>query len=343
MTRLTLAIDVMGGDYGPRVTVPAAMQALASSNHLHLLLVGNPDIIKPFLSDVDPVLYSRLQIIGAEKVVSDESSLRTALKNSAGTSMRSALEQVQSGSAGACVSAGNTGVLMALAKQLLLPCEGIHRAALFTLLPHRQSGKTVVLDLGANVATDSKTLMQFALMGSVVAEELLTIPCPRVALLNIGREETKGMERLHEAATALRGSASVNYMGYLEGNDLLSGKCDVLVCDGFSGNIMLKTMEGVAKMFLSLLTETMNPNQAGQHSDFYPGAGKDLLRRVEHLDPDQHNGACLLGLQGTVVKSHGAANQKAFFAAIQQAEQAVRVQLTERIATRLQAVLPKSD
>jgi len=341
---LTLAVDAMGGDFGPCVTVPAALQALASHTQLVLLLVGDPDIISSFLAKADSSLLGRVQVIPAESVIASDAKPSQAIRNSRGSSMRVALELVKEGKAQACVSAGNTGALMGLAKLLLKPLEGIDRPALMTVLPHQQHGKTVVLDLGANVDSDSAMLVQFAIMGSVMAEEVLAINQPRVALLNIGQEETKGLEAIRAASAVLRQSPQINYIGYLEGNDLLTGKTDVLVCDGFVGNVTLKTMEGVVRMFLSLLKSS---GEGKKRAWWLKLLGrwlqKRLAKRFGHLNPDQYNGACLLGLRGTVIKSHGAANQRAFTVAIEQAEQAVRKQVPERIAARLDAVLARSD
>lgn len=344
MPRLTLAIDAMGGDFGPCVTVPAAMQALASNTQLHLLLVGDPDNISSFLAKADSALLARLQVIPAESVIASDAKPSQAIRHSRGTSMRLALELVKEGRAQACISAGNTGALMGLAKMMLKPLDGIERPALMTVLPNQLKGKTVVLDLGANVESDSAMLVQFAVMGAVMAEEVLSIQSPRVALLNIGQEETKGLSSIRDAAVILRASPEINYIGYLEGNDLLTGKTDVMVCDGFVGNVTLKTMEGVVRMFLSLLkSQGEGKKRAWWMTLLARLIKKRLEKRFGHLNPDQYNGACLLGLRGTVIKSHGAANQRAFAAAIEQAEQAVARQVPERIAARLQAVLPKSE
>ncbi|MGV3346294.1 phosphate acyltransferase PlsX [Enterobacteriaceae bacterium LUAb1] len=343
MTRLTLAIDAMGGDFGPRVTVPAALQALVSNPSLCLLLVGNPDIIMSLLAKADSEPKARLQIIAAESVIANDAK-PAQIRNSRGSSMRIALELVKEGKAEACVSAGNTGILMALAKMLLTPLDGIRRPALVTVLPNQQHKKTVVLDLGANTGSDSTMLVQFAIMGAVMAECVLDVVQPRVALLNIGQEEAKGLESIRAAATLLRRSEAINYIGYLEGNDLLAGKADVLVCDGFVGNVTLKTLEGVIRMFLSLLKSPKGAEKQGWWLK-WPGRflQKALVKRFAHLNPDQYNGACLLGLHGTVIKSHGAANQHAFAAAIEQAGQAVQRQISQQIALRLEDVLPKSD
>ncbi|MEH2920851.1 phosphate acyltransferase PlsX [Samsonia erythrinae] len=348
MTRLTLALDAMGGDFGPCVTVPAALQALASNPVLNLLLVGDPAAITPLLAKVDSELLSRLDVVPAESVIASDARPSQAIRASRGTSMRIALELVKEGRAQACVSAGNTGALMGLAKLLIKPLEGIERPALVSVLPHQQRGKTVVLDLGANVDCDSTMLVQFAVMGSVMAEEVLALTNPRVALLNIGEEESKGLSTIRDAAAQLKEAPSINYIGYLEGNDLLTGKTDVMVCDGFVGNVTLKTVEGMVRMFLSLLkSPASDPTKKQKQSWWLKWLGRwlktRLSKRFSHLNPDQYNGACLLGLRGTVIKSHGAANQKAFAVAIEQAMQAVRRQLPERIAARLQAVLPKSD
>lgn len=334
----------MGGDFGPCVTVPASLQALASNLQLHLLLVGDPDIISPLLVKADPSLLERLQVVPAESVIAGDAKPSQAIRASRGTSMRIALELIKSGEAQACVSAGNTGALMGLAKMLIKPLDGIERPALMTVLPNQQRGKTVVLDLGANVECDSTMLVQFAVMGAVMAEEVLGIAQPRVALLNIGEEETKGLDNIREASAVLKKTQAINYIGYLEGNDLLTGKTDVMVCDGFVGNVTLKTMEGVIRLFLSLLKSS---SEGGKQAWWLKLLGRWLQKRVArrfgHLNPDQYNGACLLGLRGTVIKSHGAANQNAFAVAIEQAVQAVQRQVPDRIAARLEAVLPKSD
>ncbi|HAS1353765.1 TPA: phosphate acyltransferase PlsX [Enterobacter hormaechei] len=344
LTRLTLALDVMGGDFGPTVTVPAALQALNSNSQLTLLLVGNPDTITPLLAKADFEQRSRLQIIPAQSVIASDARPSQAIRNSRGSSMRMALELVKEGRAQACVSAGNTGALMGLSKLLLKPIEGIERPALVTVLPHQQKGKTVVLDLGANVDCDSTMLAQFAVMGSVLAEDVLGINNPRVALLNIGEEETKGLDSIRDAAEILKQVPSINYIGYLEANELLTGKTDVLVCDGFTGNVTLKTMEGVVRMFLSLLKSQGDVKKRSWWLIILKRwLQKSLTRRFSHLNPDQYNGACLLGLRGIVIKSHGAANQRAFTVAIEQAVQAVQRQVPQRIAARLGSVLAKSD
>ncbi|MFT4463760.1 MAG: phosphate acyltransferase PlsX [Sodalis sp. (in: enterobacteria)] len=344
MRRLTLVLDAMGGDFGPAVTVPAALQALVSYPQLELLLVGNPAAINPLLVKTDSVLRERLTVIPAESVITSDAKPSQAIRASRGTSMRVALELIKDGRAQACVSAGNTGALMGLAKLVLKPLDGIERPALMVVLPHQKQGKTVVLDLGANVACDGPMLAQFAVMGAVMAEHIVGVNNPRVALLNIGEEETKGLDPIQHAAALLRDVPSINYIGYLEANKLLTGKTDVLVCDGFVGNVTLKTMEGVIRVFLSLLKSSGESGRQGWPIQWVKRWMKRRqIRQFGQLNPDQYNGACLIGLRGTVIKSHGAANQRAFTAAIEQAMQAVERQIPERIAARLDAVLPKSD
>ncbi|SFC97329.1 phosphate:acyl-[acyl carrier protein] acyltransferase [Pragia fontium DSM 5563 = ATCC 49100] len=332
----------MGGDFGPCVTVPAALQALASNPALNIQLVGNPAAIQPLLNSNSPDILERINIVPAEFMVANDAKPSQAIRNSRGTSMRIALDLVKSGEAQACVSAGNTGVLMGLAKLMLKPLEGIERPALVSALPNQKGGETLLLDLGANVECDSDMLVQFAVMGAVMAEEILQIPNPRVALLNIGEEESKGLDNIQAAAAILRNVQQINYIGYLEGNDLLTGETDVLVCDGFVGNVTLKTLEGVVRVFLSLLSSGKKKRLWWMKIISY-WLKKSLSKRFGHLNPDRYNGACLLGLRSSVIKSHGAANQQAFTVAIEQAVQAVEREVPTQIAARLQAVLPKSE
>ncbi|ATN00940.1 MULTISPECIES: phosphate acyltransferase PlsX [Proteus] len=345
MTNLTIALDAMGGDFGPRITVPACLRALASNPHLKILLVGQPDSISSLLANQNAELISRLQVIPAEHIVANDAKPSQAIRASKGTSMRVALDLVKTGEAQACVSAGNTGVLMGLAKLRLNAIDGIERPALVSVLPNQKKGKTVVLDLGANVNCDSKMLVQFAVMGAVMAEEIAEIDSPKVALLNIGEEESKGLDNIREAATVLKSTPNINYIGYVEGNELLTGKTDVLVCDGFAGNVSLKTMEGVIRVFLSLIksSTTENKKTSWWIKILKKWLQKRLIKRFGHMNPDQYNGASLLGLRGIVIKSHGGANESAFTAAIEQAVHAVERKIPERIASRLTTVLPKSD
>ncbi|MGL4601046.1 MAG: phosphate acyltransferase PlsX [Plesiomonas sp.] len=341
MTRLTIALDVMGGDFGPRVTIPAALQSLTSNSQLHLLLVGDQQIISSYLKSASADLRSRLEVIHTQHTISNEMRPSVAIRRSRDTSMRKVLELLRDGHACACVSAGNTGALMGLATMILKPLAGIERPALVAALPNIQRGKTLLLDLGANVDSSASMLFQFAVMGAVLAEELYAVRSPQVALLNIGEEEVKGNDTIRQAAEYLKQCPDICYQGYIEGNHILTGKADVVVCDGFVGNVTLKTMEGVAHLFLSQLRSKTQTHSVLRF------LGRWLLKkafsRMGELNPDQYNGASLLGLRGIVVKSHGGANQQALVCAIEQAAQEVHRQVPARIAARLDAVLLKSD
>lgn len=331
----------MGGDFGPCITVPASLQALASNPSLIIQIVGDPLAIQSLLANIKPEILKRLHIIPAQLMIANGAKPSYAIRNSRDTSMRIALDLVKDGQAQACVSAGNTGALMGLSKLMLKPLEGIERPALVTALPSQNGGKMLLLDLGANVECDCEMLVQFAVMGAVMAEEILQISNPRVALLNIGEEESKGLDNIRAAAAILRNAQQINYIGYLEANDLLTGETDVLVCDGFVGNVALKTLEGVVRVFLSLLSGKRKRSWWLKLIGYW--FKKSLSKRFGYLNPDRYNGACLLGLRSTVIKSHGAANQQAFTVAIEQAIQAVERNVPTQIAARLQAVLPKSD
>lgn len=266
--------------------------------------------------------------------------LAQAMRASQDTSMRIALELIKSGRAQACVSAGNTGVLMGLSKLILISINGIERPALTTFLPNKNKGKTIILDLGANVSCDGAMLTQFAIMGSVLSEQIIGISNPRVALLNIGSEETKGLDNIRHASEMLRKMSSIHYIGYIEANDLLMDKTDVLVCDGFIGNITLKTMEGIVRVILSVLQSSIKKSKLNwltYNMKFW--VNKYLFNQFSQLNPDWYNGAYLVGLRSTVIKSHGAANQNAFTAAIIQAIHAVERNVPEKIAVKLNTEL----
>lgn len=340
LNNLVLALDVMGGDFGPIVTVPASLQALSLYPKLELLLVGNPDEISPILAQSNSVYLDRLTVIPAKSVISSNIRPARAIRVSRDTSMRIALELIKSGRAQACVSAGNTGALMGLSKLVLRSINGIERPALTTFLPNQKQGKTVILDLGANISCDGSMLVQFAIMGAVLSEQIIGITNPRVALLNIGSEETKGLDNIRHASEILHNISSIHYIGYIEANDLLTGKTDVLVCDGFIGNITLKTMEGIIRVVLSVLQSSMKKNKSSWLMQVIGlWVSKYFFGQFSQLNPDRYNGAYLVGLRSTVIKSHGAANQKAFTAAIIQAINAVERNIPEKITEKLNTVL----
>lgn len=339
---MVLALDAMGGDFGPTVVVPASLQALSIYPQLILLLVGNPDVIESVLKPSHFKYTNRLIVIPAKSVISDSARPAQAIRLSQDTSMRIALELIKSGRAQACVSAGNTGALMGLSKLVLKSIHGIDRPALVTVLPNLKKSKTVILDLGANIACNDVMLVQFAIMGSVLSEHIVGVTNPRVALLNIGSEETKGLDNIRSASEILHTIESIHYIGYIEANDLLTGKTDVLVCDGFIGNITLKTMEGIIRVILSLL-QSSYPRRKKMHHWIFKSMkwymSKFFLKQFMQLNPDRYNGAYLVGLRSTVIKSHGNANKHAFTEAIIQAVNAVEKKIPEKIADRLSTMI----
>ncbi|MBV7314359.1 phosphate acyltransferase PlsX [Shewanella sp. NIFS-20-20] len=337
MNNLTLALDVMGGDYGPPVTVPAALQALTSHSHLHLILVGDQHTISPLLHDCHEDIRRRIDIIHTTDVVAMNERPVHALRKNKHSSMRLALEQVKSGRADACLSAGNTGALMTMAKVLLKMLPGIDRPALVTSLPSAIGKPVYLLDLGANVSCDSETLFQFAVMGSVLYELVEKRARPNVALLNVGIEEIKGNDQVQQAAQLLQFTPQINYSGFIEGDDIYTGCVDVIVCDGFVGNITLKTSEGIAKLLVHQLRKGLTE---GIVVRFLAKLIAPRIQKVlNQMNPDHYNGASLLGLRGIVVKSHGNADQAAFLQAINLAMTEAQRRLPEMIHDRLESIL----
>lgn len=247
MTSLTLALDAMGGDHGPHVTVPAALRALKSHSSLKIILVGDKTEIDVYLRQAEQPLLSRIEVIHTDEVVSMSDRPVHALRTRKNSSMRLSIELVRDGRAAACVSAGNTGALMAMAKVLLKTLPGVDRPALVSCLPSVTQKPVYLLDLGANISCDSETLFQFAVMGSVLCEAVDKKSRPKVALLNVGTEEIKGNDQVQQAAQILQNTDQINYTGFIEGDEIYLGNVDVIVCDGFVGNITLKTSEGDRK------------------------------------------------------------------------------------------------
>lgn len=337
MSNLTIALDIMGGDYGPRATLPAAVQAVSLHPNLSLILCGNETLIRHELEKLDALEHPRLIIRHCSEIVNNDEKPSVALRQKKDSSMRIALDLVKAKDASACVSAGNTGALFAMAYCVLKTLPGVSRPALISSVPTETPKPVYLLDLGAQVSACPKTLYEYALMGSVVAGQTQNIEKPKVGLLNIGIEEIKGHEGVKQAALLLEQSEHINYIGYCEGSDIFTGKADVIVCDGFVGNIALKTCEGIAKMILHKL------NKAIKKYFFYRilaillfPALKKLYKRV---NPDQYNGASLVGLTGIVVKSHGNAKTPAFLAAINEAVREVEKQIPKKIEAKFAAVL----
>ncbi|PSW16956.1 phosphate acyltransferase PlsX [Photobacterium sanctipauli] len=336
MSGLTVALDAMGGDFGPQVTVPASVQALLQYPELKVILFGDQSAITSQLSLLNQSEHPRISIVHCEHVIGNDTRPSQALRRSQGSSMRMALEAVAAGQADACVSAGNTGALMALSRFILKLLPGVDRPALVSAIPTRTDNKTWLLDLGANVSCDADTLFQFAVMGAVLAEQGLP-HSPRVALLNIGEEEIKGNDLVKRCSEMLTESPDINYVGYLEGDQLYSGQADVIVCDGFVGNVSLKTSEGVANLFINQFKQAISRNPLKQLIAKW--LFSDLFDRLKRLNPDQYNGASLLGLRGIVVKSHGSADTTAFANAIGEAVHEVKRQVPTKISDRLEEVL----
>ncbi|MGS3184694.1 MULTISPECIES: phosphate acyltransferase PlsX [Aeromonas] len=338
MSTQTVALDIMGGDIGPSETVPAAVQALSLLPQLHLVLVGDQHQTAPLLQQHGLLNHPRVRLVHASQVVGMGEKPIVALRTLKDSSMRVTLDLVKSGAADACVSAGNTGALMAMAKCVLKSLPGVDRPALIKALPTVNGKRTVMLDLGANVSCDADTLLQFAVMGAVVAEKVEGIASPRVALLNVGEEEIKGNDLVRHSAELLRQCRALNFAGFIEGDRIFSGDCDVIVCDGFVGNVALKTAEGVVRMMAELAGYPRK-----KRSILGRLAGFMFKRRFSYLNPDQYNGASLLGLRGIVVKSHGRAERRALCHAILLAAQEAKHQLPLQIADRLESVFSDRD
>jgi glycerol-3-phosphate acyltransferase PlsX len=331
--KAVLAIDAHGGDHGLAVTLPAAVAALKADPGIVIHLLGcQPDIEKSLAGNTspgatDPEIQDRLEFHYVESALPMDVGAVTALRRGEGSSLWEAISQVANGEADACVSGGNTGAMMALGVRLVGMLPGIERPVLMAYIPNTH-GFTAALDLGANLSVNERQLVQFAVMGSVTAEYVDGIENPRVALLNVGHEENKGPVTL-QAAHKLLKDMPINYIGFVEGNDLYAGTVDVAVCDGFSGNLIIKSSEGLARMTKAQIRQSISGSVRGRLGAWL---AKPVLKGVlARLNPSAHNGAPLLGLRGIVVKSHGHANAAAFEQAILEAAQAARKQLPQRI------------
>lgn len=328
--QITIAVDAMGGDHGPSVAAKAALASVLRDSNLRILLVGDVSVLQSFLPSHHP--SDRLVLIDAPDYVRMDDKPAYALRHKMQSSMAVALRQVLEGRAQACVSAGNTGALMALGRALLKMPPGVDRPAIIKRIPSLRA-RCYVLDLGANVDCSAEQLYQFAVLGSLVVEHVERKPRPRVALVNVGEEDTKGNEAVRLASRLLAESPHINYVGYVEGGAVFRDLADVLVCDGFVGNVALKTGEGVIEMLSDLLDETFSRSWYMRLLGLL--ARPALNRLQELLDPATHNGASLIGLNGVVVKSHGSAREKGFASAIEQGVQEARLRLPDVINSRL--------
>lgn len=340
MTRaVTIALDAMGGDHGPSVVVPAAADVLRRHDNVKLLLVGDQQQLTERLAQHQLTVSERLEIRHASQTVGMDELPSHALRNKKDSSMRVAIDLVKSGEADACVSAGNTGALMATARFVLKTLPGVDRPAITALIPTRD-GFTRVLDLGANVDCTAEHLLQFAVMGSVLAEAVDGRPNPRIGLLNIGEEEIKGNEQIKKAAQLLAAS-ELNYIGYVEGDRIFKGVADVIVCDGFVGNVALKTMEGVGTVVSEFMRAEFSRNIFTKMAAL---AALPVLRALRSkMDSRGYNGGSFLGLRGIVVKSHGGADAFSFGRAVDVAILEVERAVPSRIDSLLADVLAKEQ
>ncbi len=328
---ITIAVDAMGGDHGPSVAVPAALDFLSSSSESSIILVGVAEAIEKQLAIHKAVTGKRLHIHPASEVVMMDESPQSALKNKKDSSMRVALNLVKSGEAQACVSAGNTGALMATSRFVLKMLPGIERPAISTILP-TVKGHVHMLDLGANVDCTPLQLLQFGVMGAMLVSAVEHKDRPSIGLLNIGEEEIKGSETVKQAAVLLKESG-LNFYGNVEGTDIYRGTTDIVVCDGFVGNVVLKASEGVVQMLSGFLRQEFSRNFLTR---FVACICNPVLSAFkQRVDYRRYNGASLLGLQGVVIKSHGSADRFAFRFAIDRAEQAVSNDVLLRINNQI--------
>lgn len=331
---ITLAVDCMGGDHGVAVTLPACRQFLDTHPDAQLLLVGRPEVL-------GALVHERTRVVAASQVVGMDDSVEVALRRKKESSMRVAIEQVRDGAAQAALSAGNTGALMATARYVLKTLDGIDRPAIATQIPNVLGGATTVLDLGANVDCTAENLLQFAIMGSALVSVLNDDPHPTIGLLNVGEEAIKGSEVIKQAGELLRAAAArgdLNFVGNVEGNDIFKGTADIVVCDGFVGNVALKTIEGLASMIGGFLKEEFSRTILTKIAAIvaYPVL-TSLKKRMDHR---RYNGAALLGLRGLVFKSHGSADALAFEQALVRAYDAARNDLLARVRVQVARAAP---
>jgi glycerol-3-phosphate acyltransferase PlsX len=331
---ITLAVDCMGGDVGLAATLPACRKFLVTHPQARLLLVGASDALSGFSDE-------RVQVVVATEVVEMDDSLEVALRKKKDSSMRVAIEQVKNKNAQAAVSAGNTGALMAIGRYLLKTLDGIDRPAIVAQIPNAKGKATAVLDLGANVDSQAEHLLQFAVMGSAMVSVLGDNANPSVGLLNVGEEAIKGSEMIKKAGELLRSASKngdLNFYGNVEGDDILKGTVDIVVCDGFVGNIALKSMEGVAKMIVDFLKQEFTSSIFAKIAAIvsYPV----LTSLKNRFDKGRYNGAPLLGLRGLVVKSHGSADAFAFEQALNRAYDAAYHQLIDKLQERIAHAAP---
>ena len=334
---VTIAIDCMGGDFGPSVTLPAAIHFLERDEQAKVILIGLSAEVEGAVTREKPRFGDRLRFRAASEVVGMDDPLATALRIKKDSSMRVTVDLVKAGEAQAAVSAGNTGALMAISRFVLKTLPGIDRPAIATVLPTLR-GYTYVLDLGANVDCEPQHLLQFGIMADLLYSSVEHKDRPTVGLLNIGEEDIKGNEVVKQAGELFKQS-DLNFFGNVEGDDIYKGTTDIVVCDGFVGNVLLKTSEGLAHMLATFLREEFSRNPFRKIAAIFAIPALNGFKK--RVDPRRYNGASLLGLRGIVVKSHGSADQMAFAKAIERAAEAARNRLVERISERMARNVPQ--
>ncbi|MEM0912191.1 MAG: phosphate acyltransferase PlsX [Pseudomonadota bacterium] len=337
MHKVTLAIDIMGGDRGPHIFFTAIKRVLLDNTQLQIIVCASQEAADQLMQFLPDILKSRVSTKISDQVVDMEMRPAIALRKMSHSSMRYALELVKCGHADGCVSCGNTGALMAMAHYVLKTLPGISRPALVSSLPTITNNKVLLLDLGASINCDAENLLQYAVMGSVLKQSCEAIESPKVALLNVGEEDIKGNSVIQHADVLLKGFNGLNYIGYVEGDDIFAGEVDVVVTDGFTGNIALKASEGIAKF---LMHEISSVTKQNVFTLLFGKLMLPFLKKVyQRMNPDQYNGASLIGLRGIVIKSHGNATADACYYAIKQAIAEIEISVPDRIKTKIEQEL----
>lgn len=333
----------MGGDHGPAVTIPAAISFVESEPEAELILVGQEAVLLAELKKRNAAEHPRLSVVHAADIVEMDDTLETALRRKRDSSMRVAINLVKEGKAQACVSAGNTGALMAVSRYVLKTIPGVDRPAICSILPNQKDGPTYMLDLGANVDCEPQHLHQFALMGSALVSAMEGKARPTIGLLNVGEEDIKGNDVVKQTAVRLRADhekGTLNFYGNVEGDDIFKGTTDIVVCDGFVGNVTLKTSEGLGRFVKSVLTTEFKRTPLNMLGALI---ARSALKAIsQRLNPSRYNGGSLLGLRGLVFKSHGGADAYGYQWAIRRAFDAAKNDLLSRITTKIADLMPQS-
>jgi glycerol-3-phosphate acyltransferase PlsX len=333
----------MGGDHGPSVTIPAAISFVTRQPEAELILVGLEDVLRAELKKCKAEDHPRLSVVHASEMVEMDDPIEVALRRKKDSSMRVAIELVKDGKAQACVSAGNTGALMAVSRYVLKTMPGVDRPAICSILPNQKGEPTYMLDLGANVDCEPHHLHQFAIMGSVLVAAMESKERPTIGLLNVGTEEIKGNELVKSTAKLLRDDHErgvLNFYGNVEGNDIFKGTVDIVVCDGFVGNVTLKAVEGLGRFIKSSLNTEFRRNPLTMLGALF---GRGALKNFGNLvNPSRYNGASLLGLRGLVFKSHGGADAYSYEWAIKRAFDAAKYNVQEHLSEKIAELMPRA-